>query len=142
MWCGAKPIRWPLSMPVKPAFPALVPAALLPPWCSGIFAKKFAMKWCRAVPRFFEDAVKENKWSVVGTSQFDSLQYEDDKPLTCKATFEIYPEIETQPYKQLAVEEETPQVTEAGLDKAIDEIREQAATFEVVSDRPAADGDY
>ena len=93
------------------------------------------------VPRFFEDAVKENKWSVVGHPQFDSLQYEDDKPLTCKATFEIYPEIELQPYKQLAVEEETPQVTEAGLDKAIDEIREQAATFEVVSDRPAADGD-
>jgi trigger factor len=93
------------------------------------------------VPRFFEDAVKEKKWSVVGRPQFDSLQYEDNKPLTCKATFEIYPEIELQPYKQLAVEEETPQVTEADLDKAIDDIREQAATFEVVSDRPAADGD-
>jgi trigger factor len=94
------------------------------------------------VPKFFENAVKEQKWSVVGQPRFEALQYEEDKPLTCKATFEIYPEIELQQYKELEVEEETPQVTEAEMDQAIEEVRERAATFEVVSDRPAADGDY
>ena len=93
------------------------------------------------VPKFFENAVKEQKWSVVGQPHFEDLKFEEDNPLTCRVTFEIYPEIELQPYKGLEVEEETPQVTEADIDQALDEIRDQAATFEVVSDRPAADGD-
>lgn len=94
------------------------------------------------VPKYFEDAVKEQKWSVVGRPRFEDLRFEDDKPLACKATFEIIPEFELQQYKGLEVEEETPQVTEADVDRAIEGVRQQAATFEVVSDRPAADGDY
>ena len=94
------------------------------------------------VPKFFEDAVKEQKWSVVGRPHFDDLRFEEDQPLACKATFEILPAIELQQYKGLEVEEETPQVTEADVDGAIEEIREQAATFEVVSDAAAADEDY
>ncbi len=94
------------------------------------------------VPKYFEDAVKEQKWSVVGRPRFEDLRFEDDKPLACKATFEIIPEFELQQYKELEVEEETPQVTEADVDRAIEGVRQQAATFEVISDRPAADGDY
>jgi trigger factor len=94
------------------------------------------------VPRFFENAVKEQKWSVVGHPHFEGLQYAEDKPLTCKATFEVLPKIELQQYKELEVEEETPQVTEADLEQAIEEIREQAATFEVVPDQGAVDGDF
>jgi trigger factor len=94
------------------------------------------------VPKSFENAVKEQKWSVVGRPRFEDLQYEEDKPLTCKATFEIFPEIELKQYKELEVEEEAPQVTEADMDQAIEEAREHAATFEVVSDRPATDGDH
>jgi trigger factor len=94
------------------------------------------------LPKFFEDAVKEQKWSVVGRPRFEDLRFEEDQPLACKATFEILPEVELQQYKGLEVEEETPQVTEAEIDRAIEEVREEAATFEVVSDRPAADEDY
>ncbi len=46
------------------------------------------------VPKFFENAVKEQKWSVVGHPRFEDLKFDEDNPLTCKATFEIYPEIE------------------------------------------------
>jgi trigger factor len=94
------------------------------------------------VPKFFENAVKEQKWSVVGRPRFEDLRFDEDQPLACKATFEILPEIELQQYKELEVEEETLQVTEADLERAIEEVREQAAAFEVVSDRPAADEDY
>jgi trigger factor len=94
------------------------------------------------LPKFFGDAVKERKWSVVGRPRFEDLKFDPDAPVTCKATFEIYPEIELKQYKELEVEEETPLVTDADLDQAIDELREHAATFEVVSDRPAADDDY
>lgn len=94
------------------------------------------------VPKYFEDAVKEQKWSVVGRPRFEDLRFEDDKPLACKATFEIMPEFELQQYKGLEVEEETPQVAEADLDQAVEGVRDQAATFEDTPDQPATDGDY
>jgi len=94
------------------------------------------------VPKFFENAVKEQKWSLVGQPRFEDLKFDEDNPLTCKATFEIYPEIELKQYKELEVQEETPNVTEVDIDQALDEVRDHAATFEVVSDRPAADDDY
>ena len=94
------------------------------------------------LPKFFEDAVKEQRWSVVGHPRFEDLHYEEGQSLACKATFEIMPEIELQQYKGLEVEEETPKVTEADIDRALEEIREQAATFEVVPDGQAVEGDY
>jgi trigger factor len=78
----------------------------------------------------------------VGQPRFEDLKFDEDNPLTCKATFEIYPEIELKQYKELEVQEETPNVTEVDIDQALDEVRDHAATFEVVSDRPAADDDY
>jgi trigger factor len=94
------------------------------------------------IPRFFQTAVKEQKWEIVGQPRFEDLKFEDDQPLTFKATFEIYPEFELQPYKELEVEEEQPVIADADVDKAIAELRESAATFEVVADRPAADDDH
>ena len=41
------------------------------------------------IPRFFQTAVKEQKWEIVGQPHFEDLKFEDDQPLTCKATFEI-----------------------------------------------------
>ncbi len=94
------------------------------------------------VPRFFEDTVKEQKLSVVGRPHFEDLKVEDDQPLTCKATFEILPEFELGEYKGLEVEEEPSTVEEAEVDKALEEVRQQAATYEAVEDRPSADEDY
>jgi len=94
------------------------------------------------IPRFFQTAVKEQKWEIVGQPRFEDLKFEDDQPLTCKATFEIYPDFELQPYKELEVEEEQAEVTDADVDKAVADLRESAATFEVVTDRPAADDDH
>jgi trigger factor len=94
------------------------------------------------IPRFFQTAVKDQKWEIVGQPRFEELKFEDDQPLTCKATFEIYPEFELQPYKELEVEEEQPVIADADVDKAIADLAENAATFEVVNDRPAMDGDY
>ena len=94
------------------------------------------------IPRFFQTAVKDHKWEIAGQPQFEELKFEDDQPLTCKATFEIYPEFELQPYKEFEVEEEPREVTDADVDKAVADLQESAATFEVVTDRPAADDDH
>jgi len=94
------------------------------------------------VPKFFDSAVKEQKLSVVGRPQFDDLKFEDDQPLTCKATFEVLPEFVLGDYRGLEVEEEASTVTEADIDQALEDLRQRAATFEVVENRPAADDDY
>lgn len=94
------------------------------------------------VPKFFSDVVKEQNLSVVGRPHFEDLKFEDDQPLTCKATFEIVPEFELGEYKGLEVEEEPDTVADTDVDQALEELRERAATFEVVADRPAENDDY
>lgn len=93
------------------------------------------------VPRFFQDAVKEKNLAVVGDPRFEELKIEDDQPLTCKATFEIYPAIEVGDYNGIEVADERAPVTDEDVDKVLEEMRQKAATLEVVEDRPADDGD-
>ncbi len=93
------------------------------------------------LPRFFQDAVKEQNLAVVGAPRFEDLKVEDNRPLTCKVTFEIYPAIEVGDYKGLSVTQDQMPVSDADIDKALEELRERAATFEVVEDRPSAEGD-
>jgi trigger factor len=94
------------------------------------------------IPRFFQTAVKEQKWEVVAQPKFDDLKFEDDQPLTCKAIFEILPQIELKQYKELEAQEEQAAVSDSDVDKAVSDMQESAATTEVVTDRPATDGDY
>ncbi len=94
------------------------------------------------LPKFFATAVKDQKLAVAGQPHFDDLKFEDDRPLTCKATFEVYPEIELREYKGLEAEEEPTAVTEVDIAEALEELRERVATFEVFNDRPALDDDY
>lgn len=93
------------------------------------------------LPRFFANAVKNQQFSVVGEPEFEDLKFGDDQPLTCRATFEILPQFELADYKGLQVDDEPATVTEEDVDKTLEELRESAATSEVVLDRPAEDGD-
>jgi trigger factor len=93
------------------------------------------------VPKFFNDAVKERQLSAVSEPEFEDLKFEEGQSLTCKATFEVLPEFELKEYKGIEVKEEPVNVTEAEVNKGLEELRESAATYEVVSDRPAEDGD-
>jgi len=93
------------------------------------------------LPRFFNNAAKDHQFSVVGQPEFEDLKFEEDQPLTCKATFEVLPDFELSDYKGLEVEQEPVTVTEAAVDKALEELRDRAATYELVSDRPAQGGD-
>ena len=94
------------------------------------------------LPKYFENAIKDQKMSVIGQPHFADLKFEEDSPLTCKATFEILPEFELGEYKGLEVEEGSTEVTEADVAQSLEELQQRAATFEPVEDRPARDGDY
>ena len=94
------------------------------------------------VPKFFDHLVKEQKLTVVGEPRFEELKFEDEQPLTCKVMFEILPQFELGDYKGLEVEEDPPTVSDADVDQAVEELRQRAATYEVVENRPAVDDDY
>lgn len=94
------------------------------------------------LPKFFETAVKEQNLSVIGRPRFEELKFEEDQPLTCKATFEVVPPFELGEYKGLEVEEDSRIVTEEDIDKAVEELRQRAAAYEDVQDRAAQDDDY
>jgi trigger factor len=94
------------------------------------------------VPKFFETAVKGQNLSVVGQPRFDELKFQADQPLTVKASFEVYPTFELKEYKGLETEEEPAVVKDEDVNETLEKMRERAATFEVVGDRPAGDDDY
>jgi trigger factor len=93
------------------------------------------------LPRFFRDAVKEQNLPVVGDPRFEPLKFEEDRPLTAKAIFEVYPTIELGSYKGLEVIEDEPSVSDDDVSKAIENLRESATTYEVAEGRSAEEGD-
>ncbi|MGH9378609.1 MAG: trigger factor [Terriglobia bacterium] len=92
------------------------------------------------LPKFFDSAVKEQHFSVVGQPSFQDLKFEEDQPLTAKVSFEVLPEIELGEYKGLETAEGEATATGAEVEEAIERKRQQAATYEVV-DRPSENGD-
>ena len=94
------------------------------------------------VPKAFEDAIKEQKLSVVGQPSFEDLKFDDHQPLTCKASFEVLPDFELKNYQGLEVDEEVAAVTDAEVDEALEALRQRSATLTVVEGEPAAEGDF
>ena len=94
------------------------------------------------LPKYFDTAVKENRFAVVGRPQFEDLKFEEGQPLIFKASFEVAPDFELGEYKGLEIEEEPREVSEEEVDKALEEVRQSAATYEDVQGRTAQDDDY
>ena len=94
------------------------------------------------VPKYFEESIRDQKLVIAGEPRFEDLQFEDGQPIRAKATFEVYPEIGLKDYRGLEVEEDSAEVTASDVDGALERLRQNAATFEVIEDRPAADEDY
>ena len=94
------------------------------------------------VPEQIERAVSEKKIVPVTQPQIDQVDFAESGPVKFRATFEVLPEFELGPYKDLEVEIDDVKVRDTDVDKAVEEIRERAATFVPVESRPIADGDY
>jgi trigger factor len=94
------------------------------------------------LPKYFDKRVKEEELQVVGRPNVKDVNFKEGEPLKFKAEFEVAPSIELGEYRGVAVHYAEPEVTDADIDKRLDEIREQKAQFVNVEPRPAADGDY
>jgi trigger factor len=72
----------------------------------------------------------------------EELDIQEGKPMTFRAVFEILPLVEAPDWKGLRVSVPGPKVSEEDVDKQLDRLREDAARFDPVEDRPAQKGDH
>jgi trigger factor len=94
------------------------------------------------VPEYLEKALGEKKLVPVTRPEVDQVHFKEGEPLKFRAVFEVLPEFELGDYKNLSVQLDQIEIGDAQVEKAIEEIRERAATYVPVENRPAKDGDY
>ncbi|MBI3404405.1 MAG: trigger factor [Acidobacteria bacterium] len=94
------------------------------------------------VPNYFEKAVTEQKMVPVTQPHLENAEFVVQGPLKFKVSFEILPTFELNAYKDLEVEVNAVELTEADTDKTLETMRDRAATFVPVEGRSIQDGDY
>lgn len=93
------------------------------------------------IPTSLQNAFREGNLNPVGNPSIAELQFEPAKPLRFKASFEVLPEFTLGEFKGLSVEAAKVEVTDQDVEQELERLREQAATYMPVEDRPAEDGD-
>ena len=94
------------------------------------------------VPEQIDKAVKDQNLLPITQPQVDRVDYAENGPVKFHAVFEVLPEFELGTYKDLDVEIESAEVTDADIEKTLSDSRERAATFVPIEGRALAKGDY
>jgi len=94
------------------------------------------------VPEQIERAVTESKLVPVTQPHVDKVDFTESGPVKFRASFEVLPEFDLGQYKDLEVEVDDLKIDDSDVDKAIEELRDRAASFVPVEGRAIADGDY
>lgn len=95
----------------------------------------------KAVETSFSDAVEQNKLRVAGYPNIEHKPFvEAAESLEYIATFEVFPEVEVGDLSGVAIQRSKVSVTAKEVDKTLDVLRKQRATFDPVK-RAAKKGD-
>ena len=92
---------------------------------------------------------KDYSWKIIDEKKLvplhqpvvEECHYQEGKPLTFRAAFEVKPEFSLGKYKGLEVERRRPPVTEEVIQKSLQALQEQNARYEAVEGRPVGPGD-
>ena len=93
------------------------------------------------IPEAYEEAVKDCGEDVVSDPKIDVEQIEKGSPFIFTAEVALKPEIKLGKYKGIKVTKQTVEVTEAELERKINEELERNARILPVTDRPVENGD-
>jgi len=88
----------------------------------------------------FYEAIAQEKLQPVGQPRIDDIKDSEGQDLEFLAVFEVYPEIALADLDKVSITRPVTDLSDADLDKMIDVLRDQQASFEV-SEKPAVDGD-
>src|SRR5579863_2452216 len=94
------------------------------------------------VPKYFRKEAEKLGMIPVSQPRVTDLHIHDGKPLTFKASFEVMPEIRVEGYKELRADHPEITVKEEEVEEALNNVREQHATFTSVEGRELAEGDF
>jgi trigger factor len=94
------------------------------------------------VPRYFRKEAEKLGMVPVSQPRVTDLHIHDGEPLRFKASFEIMPEIKVEGYKELRADHPQIDVTDEEVEDALNNVREQHATFTTIEGSPLGDGDF
>jgi trigger factor len=94
------------------------------------------------VPRYFRKEAEKLGMIPVSQPRVTDLHIHEGEPLRFKATFEIMPEIKVEGYKELRADHPEIVLKDEEIEDALNNIREQHATFTTIEGHPLADGDF
>jgi trigger factor len=98
------------------------------------------------LPEAVNNAIIEHSLDALGEPNVEldnseALETLGDKPLTVRVGLEVLPEIKLDAYKGLEATRRKRLISEADVDKMIDNLRDASATLEPVEDRASQEGD-
>lgn len=94
------------------------------------------------IPRVLEEELKGLRLNPVNVPELKDLKHDEGQPLRATAAFEVLPDFDLPDYRNVRVPKKPVEVTDADVDKALEDIRARAAEYVPVEGRGAADGDY
>jgi trigger factor len=94
------------------------------------------------VTHALQHAIAENRLRVVGEPEITDLTIDEGEPLRFRFTVEVMPEFELKEYKGLKFTKRIAPVTDDDIQHTLDHLRQSAAEFIPVEDRPSREGDF
>jgi len=94
------------------------------------------------VPRYFRQEAEKQGLIPVSQPRVTDLHIHEGEPLRFKASFEVLPEVKVENYKELRADKPEIAVTDEEIQQAVNDLREQHATFTAIEGRPLGDGDF
>ena len=94
------------------------------------------------VPRYFRKEAEKLGIVPVSQPRVTDLHIHDGEPLRFKASFEIMPEIKVEGYKDLRADHPQIEVKDEEVADALNNVREQHATFTTIEGSPLGEGDF
>lgn len=94
------------------------------------------------VPRYFRKEADKLGLIPVSQPRVTDLHIHDGEPMRFKASFEILPEVKVEGYKELRAEHPQIEVKDEEVEEALNDIREQHATFTTIEGSPLGEGDF
>jgi trigger factor len=94
------------------------------------------------VPKHFREEVEKQGLHPVSQPRVKDLEMNEGQPLRFKASFEVLPEIAVAGYQEVRAEKADTAVSDEEVGKALNNLREQRATFTDIEGSALADGDF
>jgi trigger factor len=96
----------------------------------------------KLIPKALHKEFENENLRVVGQPNITDIHFHDGEPVQFKAEFEVFPEFELKEYRGISVPYHDPEITPEDVDKRLEEIRDEKATYANIDPRPVEDGDF